>query len=123
MPVYLADGRRLGRTVEVGHGLDWLHVEQGRWLVHDWYIPISAVRDVTTEGVFLDVNLAALRACKWNVPPIDYLLRQGATPGYEYTSVESIPDFGEPERPEQFGELPGVVDVIDDTAVDPQMNP
>jgi hypothetical protein len=89
MPVYLAGGRRLGRTLEIGHATDWVHVQQGRWLARDWYIPISAVADVTPEGVFLNMSLAALRARRWNVPPIGYLLQQGATPGYEYTSTVS----------------------------------
>jgi hypothetical protein len=89
MPVYLAGGRLLGRMVEVGHAVDWLHVQQGRWLTRDWYIPMSAVRAVTPDGVFLDLSLAGLRARRWNVPSVAYLFRQGATPGYEYTSTES----------------------------------
>lgn len=99
MPVYLADGRLLGRTVEIGHAVDWLHVQQGRWLIRDWYIPISAVRDVTSRGVYLTVSLAGLRARRWNVPPIEYLLRQGATPGYEYTSRNDLPAYGETAPP------------------------
>jgi hypothetical protein len=88
MPVYLGTGRLLGRTEEVGHGLDYLHVQQGHLVVRDWYIPISAVEDVTPQGVRLGVTLADLRRSGWNVPPEEYLARQGATPGYEYAVSE-----------------------------------
>ena len=33
MPVYLANGRRLGRAEEVGHAVDYLHVQQGHLLI------------------------------------------------------------------------------------------
>jgi hypothetical protein len=100
MPVYLASGRRLGRTVEIGHALDWLHVRRGRWLVRDWYVPITAVRDVDGDGVFLDVDRRALRSLGWHVPPMEYLTRQGATPGYEYTSTRDLPGHGDAAAPE-----------------------
>lgn len=101
MPVYLRDGRLLGRTEEVGHAVDYLHVQQGRLLVWDWYVPTSAINDVTEQGVRLGVTLHDLRRNRWNVPPESYLQRQGATPGYEYTSRADIPSYGEtsPEGP------------------------
>jgi hypothetical protein len=97
MPVYLRSGRLLGRTEEIGHAVDFLHVQQGRLLIRDWYLPITAVRDVTAQGVYLGVDLGHLRRNRWNVPPEAYLSRQGATPGYEYTSQTDIPSYGDTE--------------------------
>jgi hypothetical protein len=97
MPVYLADGRRLGRAIEVGHAVDVVHVEQGRLLVRDWYIPSSALRDVTPSGIYLNARQDDLVRNKWHIPPESYLMRQGATPGYEYTSPADIPSYGIPE--------------------------
>jgi len=85
MPVFARSGRLLGRLLEVGHALDVLHVQQGRALIRDWYVPIEAVMDVTTDGIYLDVDMGDLRHRRWNVPPDMYLARQGATAGYEYT--------------------------------------
>jgi hypothetical protein len=85
MPVFLADGRRLGFVSEVGHALDYLHVQQGRLLIRDWYVPIEAVQNVDTAGVVLKFSVNELRSRRYNVPPAEYLARQGATPGYEYT--------------------------------------
>jgi hypothetical protein len=93
MPVYLADGRVLGRTVEVGHAVDVVHVQEGRIRIIDWYIPVDAIRQVDADGIHLAVNHDALRANGWNVPPLDYLMRQGATPGYEFTSRADIPEY------------------------------
>ena len=90
MPVYLANGRRLGRAEEVGHAVDYLHVQQGHLLIYDWYLPVEAIRDVTTDGVYLNLTMADLRRNRWNVPPESYLQRQGATPGYEYTSPADV---------------------------------
>jgi hypothetical protein len=91
MPVYLRGGGRLGIVLEVGHALDYLHVQQGRLVVRDWYVPMSAVRDVTTEGVYLNADRADLVRNRWNVPAREYLARQGATQGYEYTSPADLP--------------------------------
>jgi hypothetical protein len=93
MPVYLAGGGRLGFIVEIGHGEEYLHVQQGRVLVTDWYVPIAAVAGVGAAGVGLNVDLAELRARRWNVPPVEYLLTQGATPGYEYTGSNGLPQL------------------------------
>lgn len=95
MPVYLSNGRRLGRTEEIGHAVDYIHVQQGNILIYDWYLPVAAIRDVTANGVCLNVTMADLRRNRWNVPPEDYLQRQGATPGYEYTSPADIPPTDE----------------------------
>lgn len=100
MPVYMLNGRLLGRTEEIGHAVDYLHVQQGHLLVRDWYIPMSAVTDVTARGVVLNVNASDLRQNGWNVPPAEYLERQGATPGYEYTSRADIPPYGDTSPPE-----------------------
>jgi hypothetical protein len=94
MPVYLSNGRPLGRTLEVGHAVDYLHVQQGRFVIRDWYIPASAIREVTPHGVYLSVGSGDLRRNRWHVPPEAYLSRQGATPGYEYTSPADIPRYG-----------------------------
>jgi hypothetical protein len=94
MPVYMRNGRRLGRAEEVDHGVEYVYVQQGRWLVQDWYIPMRAVRDVTDDGIYLGVDGSALERNRWNVPPEDYLARQGATLGYEYTSRADIPSYG-----------------------------
>jgi hypothetical protein len=93
MPVYVANGRRLGRVIEVGHAVQTVHVQEGRLLIRDWYIPVSAIREVTEEGVFLTVERGALGQNGWDVPPESYLAIQGAVPGYEYTSPADIPDF------------------------------
>jgi hypothetical protein len=98
MPVNLADGRRLGHTQEIGHAADYLHVRQGTVLTWDWYIPFSAVRDVADGEVRLAVIRADLVRNRWNVPPEAYLTRQGATPGYEYTSAADLPPYGETDR-------------------------
>lgn len=95
MPVYLSTGRLLGRTIEVGHAVDYIHVQQGRLVVRDWYIPTSAIREVTGHGVFLGADQRDLRDNRWNVPAEEYLMRQGATPGYEYTSPADLPGYGE----------------------------
>jgi len=95
MPVYLVNGRLLGHTEEIGHAVDYVHVRQGRILVRDWYIPMTAVRDVNDRGVYLNVDSQALRDKGWNEPPEELLLTQGATPGYEYTSRADIPSYGE----------------------------
>lgn len=87
MSVYLQNGRLLGRTEEIGHGNDFLNVQQGHLFVRDWYIPFSAIRDVNEQGVHLKVGLSDLTTNKWNVPAEEYLMRQGATPGYEYTTT------------------------------------
>jgi len=94
MPVFLDGGRRLGFVSEVGHAVDFLHVQQGHILIRDWYIPTSAVRTVSNQGVYLNVGAAELLRNRWNVPSAEYLLQQGATPGYEYTSPADIPTFG-----------------------------
>lgn len=86
MPVYLANGRRLGWTEEIAHAADMLHVRQGRVLVRDWYVPATAIQSADPGGVRLGVHRSDLRANRWNVPPLTYLMQQGATPGYEYTS-------------------------------------
>lgn len=95
MPVFGRNGRLIGRTLEIGHAVDYIHVQQGRVLVRDWYVPASAIQDVTVQGVYLAVDLADLRHRCWNVPPEEYLLRLGATPGYEYTSKADIPPYGD----------------------------
>lgn len=95
MPVYTRNGRLLGRIEEVSHGVDYLHVQQGHLLMYDWYIPTQAVLNVTPHGVHLRVDPLDLRRNGWNVPPEEYLARQGATPGYEYTSSADVPDHGD----------------------------
>lgn len=97
MPVYLGDGRLLGHTLEIGHAVDYIHVQQGSFLVWDWYIPSTAIREVTADGVYLSAQRDELTRNGWNVPPEEYLLRQGATPGYEYTSPADIPRYGDTE--------------------------
>ncbi len=87
MPVYTRNGRLLGRTEEIGHAADYLHVQQGHVLIQDWYVPMDAVDEVTARGIHLKVNPSDLRRNRWNVPPEDYLATQGATPGYEYTTL------------------------------------
>lgn len=99
MPVYLANGRRVGFVSEVGHAVDYLHVQQGRLLVRDWYIPMTDVRDVTEDGVYLSVTLPDMRSCRRNIPPVEYLARQGATPGYEYTARSGNPAYGDTGPP------------------------
>jgi hypothetical protein len=94
MPVILPDGRRLGQVWEIGHAVDYLHVRQGTVLVRDWYIPLSAVRAVTDGRVWLAVGRGDLVQRRWNVPPEEYLMRQGATPGYDYTSRTNKPSYG-----------------------------
>ena len=98
MAVYTDDGRRLGRVEEVGHAVDYLHVQQGVRLVRDWYVPMSAVREVNRDGVYLRVNRPELKRNGWNVPSEEYLSRQGATPGYEYTSGADVPSHSDPTR-------------------------
>jgi hypothetical protein len=93
MPVYMANGRLLGRMLEVGHAVEMLHVQEGRLFIRDWYIPTTAIREVTDRGVFLNVERSALRRNDWNVPPESYLAVQGSVPGYEYTSPADIPDY------------------------------
>lgn len=84
MPVYLANGRQLGRVEEVSHGSDYVHVQQGHLLVWDWYIPATAIARVDVHGVYLTADRRDLVRNGWNVPSREYLLLQGATPGYEY---------------------------------------
>lgn len=98
MPVHLRDGRLLGRVEEVGHAAAYLHIQQGHLLVQDWYVPRRVVARVTLEGVWLDVSLDDLRREHWNVPPESYLLRQGAVPGYEYTTAPGVSDDDRVER-------------------------
>lgn len=93
MPVYLGNGRLLGHTVEIGHAVEYIHVQQGRILVRDWYIPITAIRDVTDRGVYLSVESRDLRRNGWNIPTETYLRHQGLVVGYEYTSRADIPDY------------------------------
>lgn len=95
MPVYFSNGRRLGRTEEIAHAVDVIHMQQGRVLIRDWYVPIAAVQDVTPQGVTLNVGPRELRTSGWNVPTNDYLARQGATPGYEYTILADVPQRGD----------------------------
>ena len=94
MPVFQVNGRRLGRTEEVGHASECIHVQQGRVLVRDWYVPIEAVREITPQGVYLFVSKGDLKRAGRTVPPEDFLSRLGATPGYEYTSPADIPSYG-----------------------------
>ncbi len=93
MPVYLANGRLLGHVLEVGHGVELLHVQEGRFFIRDWYIPADAIGDVTGRGVFLAADRGDLHRNGWNVPPESYLAVQGSVPGYEYTSPADIPDY------------------------------
>jgi hypothetical protein len=90
MPVYLSDGRWLGRTEEVSHAVEYIHVQSGRILVHDWYIPATAIAEVGPGGVRLNVDLEEVRERRWNIPPEDYLQRQGLVAGYDYTSPEDV---------------------------------
>lgn len=102
MPVYDQSGRLVGRVEEIGHGVDYLHVRQGNLLIRDWYVPMDAVASVTSRGVHLSAARQALRANRWNVPPPEFLERQGMTPGYEYTSPGDMPRYssvGESETP------------------------
>lgn len=87
MPVYLSNGARLGRVEEIGHGGDVLHVQQGNLLVYDWYVPANAVSSVDARGVHLQVSMRDLRRNRWNVPPEEFLMRQGATAGYDYARL------------------------------------
>lgn len=100
MPVYLDDGRLLGHTIEIGHAVECIHVQQGHLLVRDWYVPITAVRDVTDRGVYLSVGDRDLRRNGWNVPTEDYLRHQGLVVGYEYTSRADVPDYAAPSTPQ-----------------------
>lgn len=93
MPVYLANGSRLGNVEEVGHGMDYLHVRQGNLLIRDWYVAFDAIAGVDTRGVQLGVTVQDLRRDRRNVPPPEYLERQGMTPGYEYTSPSDMPHY------------------------------
>lgn len=93
MPVYLHGGVPLGRLEEVSHDVDCLYIQQGHRLVQDWYVPLAAVETVDASGILLLVNLAEMRERGWNVPSPEFLLQQGATPGYEYTSAMDIPSF------------------------------
>jgi hypothetical protein len=95
MPVFLENGKRLGRAEEIGHAMDVIHVQEGRVVVRDWYIPVHAVRDVSEQGIYLNVTRAELRTRRWNVPDESYLALQGATHGYEYTSPADVPEYGE----------------------------
>jgi hypothetical protein len=99
MPVYLRSGARLGRTEEIAHAVDYLHVQQGHVLIRDWYIPVTAIDQVTGRGVQLAVDMHDLRRHHWNVPPAEYLAQQGATPGYEYTSSADLPQYAEDAPP------------------------
>jgi hypothetical protein len=99
MPVYLDNGRPLGHTLEVGHAVECIHVQQGRILVRDWYIPISAVRDVTDRGVYLSVGSRDLLRNGWNVPTEAYLRNQGLVVGYEYTSRADVPVYAASSGP------------------------
>lgn len=103
MPVFLANGRRLGRTEEIGHAVDYVHVQQGLLLIHDWYVPTTAVASVGELGVQLNVRMSDLRRSGWNVPPEGYLSRQGATPGYEYTSLGDVPHYAERPAADERG--------------------
>jgi hypothetical protein len=84
MPVYLANDRLLGRVEEVSHGTEYVHVRQGHLFIWDWYIPAAAIARVDDRGVHLAVHRPDLLRNGWNVPAHDYLLLQGATPGYDY---------------------------------------
>ena len=94
MPVYSSDGHRLGRTQEIGHDVEVIHIQQGHVLIRDWYVPISAVAALTERSVKLNVDMSQLRSNGWNVPPMEFLAHQGATPGYEYTSAADISEYG-----------------------------
>ncbi|MGI8826475.1 MAG: hypothetical protein ACR2JC_12665 [Chloroflexota bacterium] len=104
MQVYLDTGRHLGRVEEVGHAADYIHVQQGHILIYDWYIPTRAIREVDASGVRLAVSLAALRENCWNIPPETFLMRQGATPGYEYTGPTDVSTYS---RVEGYGSAHG----------------
>jgi hypothetical protein len=93
MPVYLASGRRLGFLLEVDHGVECVHVQEGRVLVRDWYVPVGAIASVTDRGIFLTLDAGDLRRQRMNVPPEIFLLHQGSTPGYEYTSPADLPSY------------------------------
>lgn len=95
MPVYLNGGRLLGRTEEVSHAGDWIHVRQGILLVRDWYIPSTAIASIETGGVRLTVGRQELLRARYNVPPEPYLAQQGATPGYEYTAAAGTTTDGD----------------------------
>lgn len=100
MPVYLPGGTRFGLVEEVGHGVDYLHIRQGSFLVRDWYVPVHAVGTVNDQGVFLQLSAHDLKRSGWNVPAEEYLMRQGATPGYEYTSAADIPPYAKRDASE-----------------------
>lgn len=95
MPVFLAGGKKLGHVIEVGHAVDFIHVQEGWILVRDWYVPSSAIGGVGPGGVVLTARRADLRANRWHVPPTEFLMRQGATPGYEYTNPTDLPVHGD----------------------------
>jgi hypothetical protein len=105
MPVYLRNGKLLGHTVEIGHAVDYLHVQRGRILVRDWYIPIGGVVDVDARGIHLEADLSDLRHRRWYVPPEDYLLEQGATPGYEYATATDLRENGHTNMQKSSSEI------------------
>ncbi len=93
MPVFFDNGRLLGHMVEIGHAVEYIHVQQGYLLIRDWYIPSTAIRRVTNLGVYLTVNARDLRSNRWNVPSEKFLRLQGLVVGYEYTSPADIPAY------------------------------
>src|SRR5918911_1477983 len=89
MPVFDHDGDRVGtvNAVYADHRLSdgdagYLQVRTGsRNWDQDLYIPFDAVRDISTDAVYLAVASDDIARFGWNTPPSEQV--EAETPGYD----------------------------------------
>lgn len=67
--VYGAEGDKIGSVEDIGS--NYFTVEKGFLFTTDVYVPLSAVANITDEGIYLDVNKDAIDRQGWTRPPAE----------------------------------------------------
>ncbi|HKV83696.1 MAG TPA: PRC and DUF2382 domain-containing protein [Ktedonobacterales bacterium] len=70
-PVYDIDGSKVGEVTRHDTQGGYLDVKKGLIFTRDVYIPLSAIGQRTTDGIYLNVPKDELRNQNWDTPPND----------------------------------------------------
>lgn len=82
--VYGADGDKIGSVEDVGS--DYFLVEKGFLFTTDVYVPLSAVTNITDEGIYLNVRKDDVDQQGWTRPPAE--ARDARTSAFSETNVD-----------------------------------
>lgn len=70
-PVYDIDGSKVGEVTRHDMQGGYLDVKKGLIFTRDVYIPLSAIGQRTTDGIYLNMPKDELRSQNWDTPPND----------------------------------------------------